>query len=236
MTLKIMIGWDGRETVAWHTLAHSIITRASRPVMICPVILNQLRSGYHRPRDPMQSTDFTFSRFLTPYIAGGGISVFMDCDMLCLTDINELEEIALANLYHDVLVVKHDYTPSRAVKFLHQAQLPYPCKNWSSVMVFNGHRSSVKKLTPEYVNRASGMDLHQFKWANSVGELPVEWNHLVGEYKPNPRAKIVHYTLGTPCFRDYQNCEYAFEWFQEQGMMNHCEDSVLPPATASASG
>ena len=97
-------------------------------------------------------------------------------------------------------------------------------------MVFNGHRTAVKKLTPEYVNRASGMDLHQFKWANNVGALPVEWNHLVGEYEPNPRAKIVHYTLGTPCFKDYQNCEYAFEWFQEHGAMNSCEDSTSGPS------
>ena len=222
--LKILIGWDGRETVAWHVLAHSIMTRAKRPVMICPLILNHLHHVYHRPRDPSQSTDFTFSRFLTPYLAGTGISVFMDCDMLCRVDINELEELALANMYHDVLVVKHDYSPTSKTKFLGQPQIPYPCKNWSSVMVFNGHRQAVKRLTPEYINRASGMDLHRFKWANSVGELTPDWNHLVGEYEPNSHAKIVHFTLGTPCFKGYETCEYAQEWFEELGMMTHCED------------
>lgn len=236
MTLKVFIGYDPREAVAYHVLAHSIITRASRPVMVCPIILNQLRQIWHRPRDPMQSTDFTYTRFLTPYLAGGGISIFLDSDMLCLTDICQLEDIALANFYHDVLVVKHDYTPSTAVKFLHQPQLPYPCKNWSSVMVFNGHRQAVRRLTPEYVNRASGMDLHQFKWANSVGELPSEWNHLVGEYKPRSDAKIVHYTLGTPCFPEYQNCEYSFEWFQEFQAMTHYEQTEPGAGTTPAGG
>jgi len=225
--LTVCIGYDGREAVALHVLSHSILTRAKRPVRIIPIVLPQLHHVFHRPRDPNQSTDFTYSRFLTPYLAGTGISVFLDCDMLCRVDINELEEIALANMYHDVLVVKHDYSPTGETKFLKQPQIPYPCKNWSSVMVFNGHRQAVKRLAPDYVNRASGMDLHQFKWANSVGELPPEWNHLVGEYKPNPRAKIVHYTLGTPCFKGYEQCEYAQEWFEELGAMTHCED----PAT-----
>lgn len=228
MMLKIFIGFDAREEVAYHVLSRSILVRARRPVSITPLILNQLRPVFHRPRDPMQTTDFTFSRFMTPYLAGSGISVFMDADMLCLTDICQLEDIALANFDKDVLVVKHDYTPSSAIKFLSQPQMPYPCKNWSSLIVFNGHRNAVKRLTPDYVNHASAMDLHQFKWANQIGELPVEWNHLVGEYKPNPHAKIVHYTLGTPCFRDYQNCEFSHEWFMELEGMTSCEESHKP--------
>lgn len=225
--LKVFIGWDPRESIAWHVLQHSIMTRAKRPIMVCPIMLPQVHHVFKRPRDPMQSTDFTFSRFLTPYLAGGGVSVFMDCDMLCRVDLNVLEELALASPYDDVLVVKHDYTPNSAVKFLHQPQMPYPCKNWSSLMVFNGHRQAVRKLTPEYVSKASGMDLHQFHWANSVGELGLEWNHLVGEYKPDPHAKIVHFTLGTPCFKGYENCEFAQDWFEELGMMTSCEDQGI---------
>ena len=222
--LKIYIGFDGRETVTWHVLAHSLMARASGPIQICPISLSTLKGIFNRGRDAMQSTDFTYARFLTPYFAGPGISIFMDSDMLCLCDIWELESIAQENPYSDVLVVKHDYLPRAGRKFLDQEQTTYPCKNWSSLMVFNGHRLAVRYLTPEYVNKASPMDLHQFKWARDVGEIPTEWNHLVGEYDPRSGVKLVHYTLGAPCFRKYQNCEYAQEWFEELGRMTYCHD------------
>lgn len=225
--LKVYIGYDPREAVTWHVLAHSIMARSSGPVQITPINLSNLKGIYTRARHPGQSTDFTFARFLTPWLAGPGVSIFLDSDMLCLTDIWELECLARENPYCDVLAVKHDYSPKQGNKFLNQPQSNYPCKNWSSVMVFNGHRAAVRKLTPEYVNKAEPMDLHQFKWATDVGELPLEYNHLVGEYKPNPHAKIVHYTLGAPCFRKYQACEYAAEWFEELGRMTHCDDPDL---------
>ncbi len=210
--LKIFIGYDPRESIAFHVLVNSILKRASRPVLISPIMLSQLPM-YKRERSPDQSTDFTYARFLTPYLAGSGTSVFMDCDMLCLADINELEDLAVSNPHHDVLVVKHDYEPKTETKFLGAKQTKYPCKNWSSLMVFNGHRMAVKDLTADYVNTASPMDLHQFKWARSVGELPKEWNHLVGEYPPNPKAKILHFTLGGPWFK--KDTESADEWFRE---------------------
>lgn len=214
--LTVAIGYDHRESIAYHVLAHSIMRRASRPVRIQPITLNQLVGIFTRERSPMQSTDFTYARFLTPALSDdNSVSVFLDCDMLCLVDICELEDIALSSLYHDVLVVKHDYIPRTEDKFLGQPQTVYPCKNWSSVMVFNGHRQAVKNLTPEYVNKATPMDLHQFKWAQSVGELDTSWNHLVGEYPANPTAKIVHFTLGGPYFQGYSGCEYSQEWFDE---------------------
>lgn len=224
--LTIGIGYDHRESIAFYVLVHSILRRASRPVRIQPIMLSQLDGIYTRPRSPMQSTDFTYARFLTPSMAdNNGVSVFLDCDMLCLTDICELEDIARHNLYHDVLVVKHDYTPRAESKFLNQPQTVYPMKNWSSVMVFNGHRQPVKRLNAEYINRAEPMDLHQFKWAESVGSLDPAWNHLVGEYEPNPNAKIVHYTLGGPYFKGYEDCEYADVWFDELQDMLHRESA-----------
>lgn len=221
-TLHICIGYDHREAIAYHVLAHSIMRRSSIPVCIQPVMLSQYAHFWNRPRSPMQSTDFTYARFLTPYLAGGSrVSVFMDCDMLCLTDIAELAQIAHDDPYSDVYVVKHDYTPVSEDKFLGAKQTVYPCKNWSSLMVFNGHRSCVQQLTPHYVNRAEPMELHQFKWAGEVGSLGPEWNHLVGEYTPNPQAKIVHFTLGGPYFKNYQDCEYADAWFEELRDMQH---------------
>lgn len=222
--LTVGIGYDARESVAYHVLSHSIMRRASKPVRIMPIMLSQLNGIFTRPRSPEQSTDFTYARFLTPWLADeNSTSVFLDCDMLCLTDICELEQLAMQHMYDDVLVVKHDYTPKTSSKFLGAKQTTYPCKNWSSVMVFNGHRQPVKNLTPDYVNHARPMDLHQFKWAQTVGSLPAEWNHLVGEYPQNPNAKIVHYTLGGPYFEEYESCEYSNLWFAEFQNMMHCQ-------------
>jgi len=224
--LTVCIGYDPHEIIAYHVLAHSIMARASKPVRIMPIMLSQLKGIHDRPRNPEQSTDFTYTRFLTPWLSDyEGTSIFLDADMLCLTDIYELHELASKDLYKDVLVVKHDYTPNPANKFLNQKQTTYPMKNWSSVMVFNGHRMGNRNLTPEYVNTASAMELHQFKWTSedNIGELPAEWNHLVGEYAPNPAAKIVHYTRGGPYFKGHENCEYSEHWFKEFEEMCHCE-------------
>lgn len=220
--LNVVIGYDRNESVAYHVLAHSIMRRATRPVSITPLYLPQLEAAgiYKRERSPQQSTDFTFSRFLTPWITSncGGRSIFMDCDMLCLADICELEQLCADQMYMDVCVVKHAYEPNPDPKFLGQTQTLYPKKNWSSLMVFNGHRMAVRRLSPSYVNTASAMDLHQFKWCESddhIGSIPLEWNHLVGEYAPNPNAKLVHFTRGGPWFTEYGDCEFAQEWWDE---------------------
>lgn len=225
--LKVYIGYDPREAVTWHVLAHSILARSSGPVEICPISLANLKGIFTRPRSPEQSTDFAYARFLTPWLAGSDVSIFMDSDMLCRCDIWELYACAKADPYMDVLVRKHDYQSKVTTKFLGSKQTNYPCKNWSSLMVFNGHRSAVRRLTPEFVNKASGMELHQFKWTDAVGDLPIEFNHLVGEFPPNSSAKIVHYTLGSPCFRQYQGCEFSSEWFEELSRMTHCDDPIL---------
>lgn len=226
--LTVAIGYDHRESIAFYVLAHSIMRRASGPVQIIPLALNNLKYIHDRPRSPQQSTDFTFTRFLTPSLAEDNqVSIFLDSDMLCLADIYELRDHAVNQPYADVLVVKHNYTPNSTTKFLNQVQTTYPCKNWSSVMVFNGHRSAIKKLTPRLVNKTEAMYLHQFRWANEVGELPPEWNHLVGEYEPNPKAKLVHFTKGGPWFKGYENCEWSTHWFKEYEDMVHCEKPGL---------
>ncbi len=210
--IKVFIGYDPREAVAYSVLAHSIHARASVPVSIAPLMLSELGGVLTRERHPLQSTDFSFSRFLTPYLSDfAGWSIFMDCDMLVLDDIARLH--ALCDERYAVMVVKHDHVPKEARKFLDQPQTPYQKKNWSSVMLFNNARCGA--LTPDYVNTASGLDLHQFKWlANDdlIGEIPARWNHLVGYNPPRRDAALVHYTLGGPYFDEYRDCEYAEEW------------------------
>ena len=212
--IRVFIGYDSHETVAFHVLAHSIVMRSSEPVSIAGVVLRQVGMA---PRDG-GSTEFAFSRFLVPHLSGfSGWSIFMDCDMLCLGDIAEL--YGLRDSRFAVQVVKHNHVPKETEKFLGNVQRPYEKKNWSSVMLFNNEMCPV--LTPGYVNSASGLDLHQFRWLGSdelIGGLPSEWNHLVGYDDPKP-AKLVHFTLGTPCFAKYRFCEYAKEWFEEKNRM-----------------
>jgi hypothetical protein len=223
--LQVFIGYDPNETVAYHTLAHSILRRSSIPVSVAPLMQSQLRGVYKRPRGPTESTEFSLTRFLVPYLSGyRGWSVFMDCDMLCLADIAELAACAKGAEDKAVLVCKHDYVPRTERKFLDQVQTRYPRKNWSSLMLFNCERC--RALTPDYVNSASGLDLHRFAWTEDarIGSLPLEWNWLVGEYDRTPAAKVVHYTLGGPYFDDYRDCDYAAEWFAERQAMLHASN------------
>ena len=143
--------------------------------------------------------------------------------MLIREDISKLWD--LRDDRYAVQVVKHDYVPKSEIKFLGRPQSKYKFKNWSSVMLINCEKC--KALTPEYVKTAPGLDLHQFKWLEpeQIGELPEEWNHLVGEYPPNPKAKIVHWTIEGPWFLDkiWDDIEYHKEWREEKALMNHCE-------------
>ncbi len=219
----MFIGYDSREAVAFSVLAYSIQARASEPVAIAPLMLTQLRDIFSRERHALQSTDFSFSRFLTPYLSGyAGWSIFMDCDMLMLEDIVELWR--LRDERYAVMVVKHDHVPKETQKFLGEPQTKYEKKNWSSVMLFNN--AKCRALTPDYVNAASGLELHQFNWLESdalIGALPDRWNHLVGYNPPRPDAALVHYTLGGPYFEEYRDCEYAGQWRTEFSAMTRTE-------------
>lgn len=210
--INIFIGYDPREALAFSVLAHSINVRASQPVRIMPLLLSQLGGVYSRERSFLQSTDFSFSRFLVPYLSVyTGWSIFMDCDMLVLDDISKLW--GLRDDRYAVQVVKHSHIPIEATKFLGAQQTKYEKKNWSSVMLFNN--TKCKSLTPDYVNSASGLELHQFKWLDDealVGEIPHRWNHLVGYNTPSREVSLVHYTIGGPYFDEYRDCEYSEEW------------------------
>lgn len=221
-TAQVFIGYDNREAAAFSVLAHSINARASMPVTVAPLMLSQLENVFTRPREPLQSTDFSFSRFLTPYLAGyRGWALFMDCDMVMLEDIAALW--ALRDDRYAVMCVQHNHVPKEDKKFLGEVQTKYDYKNWSSVMLFNCAKCTA--LTPDYVNAATGLQLHQFKWLEGdhlIGDLPSKWNHLVGYNEPRDDAALVHYTIGGPYFDDYRDCEYAEEWFAERDDMLFC--------------
>lgn len=179
--IKIFIGYDTRETVAWHVAAHSIIRRTRMPVSITPIGNSTLpKSIWWRERGSYDSTEFSNARFLVPHLCDyRGLAVFVDCDVLWLTDISAL--IESIDPRAAVSVVKHNYVPDHSRKFLDQPQTRYRRKNWSSLMVFNCDHPSTRNLTVDYVNKAAGLDLHGFAWCidEDIGSLPESWNHLV---------------------------------------------------------
>lgn len=224
--LRIFIGYDPREAVAYHVLAHSILQRASRPVSITPLARKHLASVHSRPKAANESTDFSLTRFLVPYLCDyGGWALFMDCDMLCLTDIYDVMLYPMAEPGKAVYVCQHDYVPKATSKFLGAPQAAYPKKNWSSFMLFDC--AQCEALTPAYVNTASGAELQRFEWLKGeMGSLPLEWNWLVGEYPLNPTAKVLHYTLGGPWFEDYAGCDHAIDWLVEADAMLHVVEAA----------
>src|SRR2546428_5347291 len=193
--LQVHIGYDPRESVAFYTLAQSIFARSSIPLSIAPLMRRHRAHLYTRRRGPTEATEFSLTRFLVPALSGyGGWSIYMDCDMLCRADIAELAELMQRQADKAVLVCHHDYVPKTERKFLNQVQTKYPRKNWSSLMLFNNERCGA--LTPEYINSASGLELHRFAWIADplIGSVPLEWNWLVGEYSYKADAKMVHFT------------------------------------------
>lgn len=224
--IRTFIGYDRRIPVAFQVAAHSILTHASRPVTICPVMLTQLAGIYTRAHDNLQSTEFTYSRFLVPYLSGyEGWSLFMDNDVIVVDDIADLW--ALRDERFAVMCVQNRQVVREQHKFLNHTQTQYEKKNWSSVMLFNNAKCTA--LTPQYVNTASGLELHQFKWLGDdalIGSLPPEWNHLVDETQPVLKSpSLIHYTKGGPFYQDYINSAFSREWYQEFAAANRSDMS-----------
>lgn len=216
--LNIYIGYDPKESAAYHVLSHSILRRATAPISITPLVRDHFRPFFTRERGPLDSTDFSITRFLVPYLSGyQGYSIFMDCDLLCQVDITQIwHELSPSGPHPALWVCKHDYEPKAGLKMLEQAQTSYSRKNWSSFMLFNN--AKCQALTPDYVNTATGLQLHRFAWLKDetlIGALPLKWNWLVGEYPANPYASFWHYTLGGPWWPQYRNVDHAKEWFEE---------------------
>jgi len=210
--INIFIGYDSNEKIAFHVLSESILRSSTEPVKITPIFLKNIKNFFQRERNQISSTEFSFSRFIVPYLMNyQGWGLFMDCDMLMKADIAELWK--LRDSKYAVQLCKHKYSPKSNIKFLNQVQTVYKKKNWSSFMLINSEKC--KKLTPEYVNSASGLELHQFKWLENeslIGSLPLEWNWLVGEYSYKKEVKNIHYTQGGPYFKKNSNCDYAGDW------------------------
>lgn len=214
--LRIFIGYDPREAVAYHVCANSIIRHASVPVSITPLALNTLAGVYKETHDD-GSNAFIYSRFLVPYLCGfQGRALFVDGDMIVKDDVAKLFAMLRSDV--DVAVVKHDYKTKHPVKYFGQPNVDYEKKNWSSVVLWNCGHSANQELTPEFVAEKSGSYLHRFGWIKDekrIQELPLHWNWLVDEYAHNSDAKLLHFTIAVPAVTSYEDCDHSTEWWDE---------------------
>lgn len=226
--VQVFIGYDTDVQNIFHVLSSSLIRYSSLPISITPLKLDTFKDFYSRPKDGQSSTQFSFSRFLVPYLSDyKGFSIFMDNDMVFTSDIKEL--VDLYDPKYAVQVVKHDYTPKTKTKFLGHVQHSYPRKNWSSLIIFNNEKC--RALTPEVVQNQTGAFLHRFEWLDNdelIGELPSKWNFLAGEYEqPEETPGLIHYTIGGPYFKDFRDCDYAKEWVEEYKYMNSNKEGFV---------
>jgi lipopolysaccharide biosynthesis glycosyltransferase len=212
--IKLYVGYDPREAAVYHTFCQSVIENTSTPVSFIPLHKDML-NNFDGQQDGTNA--FIYSRYLIPYLEGwDGWAIFCDGDMHANADMAELW--ALRDKSKAVQVVKHDYQTKHARKYIgtpiENDNIDYPRKNWSSVTLWNCAHPRHKYLIPENVANVGGKYLHRFEWLNDedIGELPIEWNWLEGEYNPNPSAKLVHQTLGSPGFTQYAETPSSRDW------------------------
>jgi lipopolysaccharide biosynthesis glycosyltransferase len=215
--LDIYVGYDEREAIAYHTFCNSVIRNATQPISLTPLSLSNLK-GYTETHGD-GSNSFIYSRFLVPYLNDfNGWALFADGDMICQEDISKLFEYA--DETKAVFVVKHNYETKFPRKYLGNTNENYPRKNWSSVILFNCGHPKNKCLTPDYIADSSGAHLHRFAWLDDsyIGEIRPSWNWLAMEMSHNESAKLIHYTVGTPCFPEYADCDHSKEWWDEYAL------------------
>ena len=223
--IPVFVGYDPREAIAYHTCVNSIIRHASQPVAIIPIALNLFQDYKETHTDG--SNHFIYTRFLVPHLMGfKGWAIFIDGDMIVRDDIMKLWN--LREVDKDVMVVKHDYQTCMPVKYLGAKNENYPRKNWSSVILWNCNSFPNRQLTPEFVQKSSGSFLHRFSWLDDdrIGDLPPEWNWLPDEYGPNLNAKLLHYTLGAPCFQEFADTPQGNEWHRERILTEYCQQRI----------
>jgi lipopolysaccharide biosynthesis glycosyltransferase len=217
---KVFVGYDSREDIAWQVCRHSLLRHADNDLIVAPLKQPVLRELglYTRPDDLPASTEFSLTRFLTPYLAAqSGWVVFCDCDFLFTGDVRKVFEGL--DPTKAVYCVQHEYTPAYDLKMDGKKQAAYPRKNWSSFTLFNCDHPDVKALTPAVVNSATPAFLHQFQWISddrAIGALDRKWNFLAGEYpRPDAVPEVIHFTNGGPWFEEWQDCDYAELWREE---------------------
>lgn len=238
MKRTIFVGYDPREATAFAVAMSSAGRHLSEFIPIHGLFLPALidKGLYRRPMkyfdtglprkvmwdeisDAPMATEHANARWLTPQLAKSGWALFLDGDMLVRDDLVPMfDSLDPAKA---VYCVKHVHEPDPGVKMDGQLQTQYARKNWSSFVVFNCDHPANEALSLDLINTAPGRDLHRFCWLadDLIGELPAEYNFLVGHTPSSVIPKVVHFTDGVPDMRGYEHCDYADEWRAEQRRM-----------------
>lgn len=225
--MKIYIGYDPAEQDAYRVATKTLSAcSALKPE---PLEAGRLRDSglltrtvdargqmYDLPSNAPCSTEFATSRFLVPILCQSGWALFTDCDVVFMADPIEL----MGHAYADkaVMVVKHEHKGS-GKKMGGMIQTDYPRKNWSSVMLFNCDHPANRRLSLRDINERPGRDLHAFYWLHDseIGELPKEWNWLVGVQDKPVTPKIAHFTNGGPWIDGWGGAEHDDIWWSARG-------------------
>ena len=209
--VDVVVGFDQREAVAYHAFTQSVIEKSSIPIRFLPLNINSLTNYKETHKDG--SNEFIYSRFLVPYLMNfKGWAIYADGDMVCLEDIKKLWN--LRDNKYAIQVVKHDYKTKIKNKYWGNKNENYPRKNWSSLILWNCEHKSHKILTPDFIQKQTGAFLHRFNWIKDgeIGDINKEWNWLAMEYEEKQDINLIHYTIGTPCFEEYQNSSLSSHW------------------------
>lgn len=226
--VPIYVGYDGRESAAYHVFCQSVLERSSIPVSFIPLNKANLQ-GFDGKRDG--SNDFIYSRFLVPYLQNfKGWALYFDGDMVMLEDVARLWELRDQFAFNfGAAVVKHNYETKHTLKYIgtkmQSVNASYPRKNWSSVVLWNCGHYANRCLLPDIISQSSGAFLHRFSWLqdDQIGALPPEWN-AIAEEQDIAGASVIHYSLGVPGFEFYKHCDGADHWHRAMKRVNHLED------------
>lgn len=210
--LRIFVGYEDRQATSYEVLKYSLEKHSSRPLDVRPLKLQTLGDelGFKRVHDPLQSTEFTYTRFLVPLLCQfRGSALYLDSDMLCLSDIAELFQLNLSRYW--LRVVKHEHHPTSRIKMGDRVQTVYPRKNWSSLMLLNCDKLAC--WSKKAVESQTGRWLHRFEPVpdECIGDLPKTWN-VLDAY--DQTTKLIHFTEGGPWLPEYKDHLYGGLWFR----------------------
>lgn len=166
-----------------------------------------------------------------------GWALFMDADMIFLSDIQKLFD--LCDDKYAIMCVKHNHKTNETIKMDNQPQSNYDRKNWSSFVLWNCSHPANDWLTIERVNQMKGSDLHAFSWLgdNLIGEIPYTYN-FINKVSPKlpiesmGKPDVMHYTEGGPWFSECKHVPYGHLWLDEyedfQQNREDCYPSHVP--------
>lgn len=209
--LTVYVGYDSTQDIAFEVCKRSIL-HYNPLVNVIKIDRKELKdAGLFWREDNTGSTEFTYTRFLVPYLNNyKGWALFCDSDFLWKCNIDDI--MKYAKIEDAVSCVQHEYNECNGhIKMNGKSQEYYPRKNWSSLMLFNCSHPDCLKLNPQTVSTQTPAWLHRISWTDAIGAIDKSYNYLVGYYD-DECINALHFTDGGPWFKEYENVQYGEEW------------------------